>query len=81
MLNVVFTGKAIVNGEHIKRDHLVLCAQAAGFTVQDKVYPDTNLLVASRDDTKKAAFAAKRKITVVGYEKFMDALAPLVKVS
>lgn len=42
---VVFTGKFIVDDEHIVRDLLVEAAQAKGYIVGDKISFNTDILV------------------------------------
>lgn len=76
MINVVFTGPAVDStGSMILRDNLIK-ACGSQFEVQRAVSPSTQLLVASRTDTVKAAKAKARGIEVIGYPEFIAAYLP-----
>jgi NAD-dependent DNA ligase len=78
---VVFTGKAFNKaGESIPRDVLKQMANMSGFIVHDDVDDKTDLLVASRSDTKKAMAASLRGVQVVSYEQFIASLSIPVEV-
>lgn len=71
-LRVVLTGPAYDNnGVPVLRADLVVAMRELGMVPQSIVAPDTQLLVASRDDTTKARRAAERGIDVITYADFM----------
>ena len=79
-LRVCFTGPAYgLAGEPILRQDLKLAAQALGMVVQDNFSIGTDLLVASRSDTAKAAKAASRGIPVMGYQTFLSSFQVATK--
>ena len=79
-LRVVFTGPAYgLSGEPILRADLKAAAQALGMVVQDNFSVGTDLLVASRSDTVKAAKAASRGIKVMSYPTFLSSFKVVVQ--
>lgn len=74
-MTVVFTGTGKdLDGKHIVRNELSDAAIKAGFTVRNKVEPDTNYLVASRTDTWKAHHASQWGVKVLDYPTFISLL-------
>jgi NAD-dependent DNA ligase len=53
MMNIVFTGPAVVANTHFERKHLIALAHEKGHTVQASVRYDTNLLVMNPETAKK----------------------------
>jgi hypothetical protein len=76
MSSICFTGRGNdSSGNFITRDVWERQANAAGFSVHDKVYPHTDYLVASRSDTSKAAAARRNGTTVLSYAQFEQLMA------
>lgn len=69
-MNIVFTGAATFKGERVMRDDLKRMAAQRGFTVQSMVSASTDILVASRDDTRKARAAVALGVKVLTYPGF-----------
>lgn len=70
--NVVFTGPAVdAQQKLILRADLIAQATALGWNVQKSVQGTTEMLVASRFDTVKAAKAKARGLIVVTYPEFL----------
>jgi len=81
-LSVCFTGPAHnAAGMAILRADLIVAAQNCGYQVQSQMSATTQLLVASRDDTVKAAKAAERGIEVITYPEFLGRMAMLTLTS
>lgn len=72
MTTVVFTGKGLDprSGKLRKRDEWGALANAKGYAVTNKVGHGTDFLVASRDDTTKAAAASQLGVRVISYNDF-----------
>jgi NAD-dependent DNA ligase len=72
LLNIVFTGPAHnAKGKLVLRADLIVAARKAGFVVQSAVGASTELLVASRTDTRKARAAKARGIKMTTYPEFL----------
>jgi hypothetical protein len=72
-VNVVFTGPAYDGSGHsILRAHLASATIAQGLKVQPSVMASTDLLIASRKDTVKAAGAMQRGVKVLTYPEFIN---------
>jgi len=72
-MRVCFTGPAIDSlGNSILRADLIDACKEHELVVHSSVRSDTQVLVASRTDTTKAASAVKRGIKVMGYPEFIN---------
>jgi len=73
-MNIVFTGPAIDgNGNSILRASLsYACIQKGNLMIQSSIRKDTDILVASRVDTVKAAKASQAGIAVFSYPEFIN---------
>ena len=72
-LKIVFTGPAYdAVGRPILRADLAHAVKQLGMIPQANFAADTQLLVASRDDTGKAAKASARGIKILTYPAFLD---------
>ena len=71
-MKVVFTGPAFDNSGHsIVRSDLIKVCSVKGIIVQGSVKPDTEMVVASRLDTRKATSAASQGKNVTTYPSFI----------
>ena len=72
-MKVVFTGPAFDNSGHsvVRADLIAACVSTGKFTVQSSVKADTDMVVASRTDTRKAKGAAARGLLVLSYPTFI----------
>jgi NAD-dependent DNA ligase len=80
-MNFVFTGPAKVEGLHFERKHLIALAREKGHKVQQKMWFDTDYLVANPESLKKntlktrqAKLLQKKVITPAEFLKLMDML-------
>lgn len=76
-MQVVFTGPAKINGQHVLRVDITDAASKAGCVIRGKIEPGVDVLVASRDDTVKAKNAAKLGVEVMTYDEFAGILGKL----
>lgn len=70
-MNIVFTGGATYKGGRVIRDELIAAVTAQGHSVQSMVSTNTDILVASRDDTRKARKAQALGVKVLTYPGFI----------
>jgi NAD-dependent DNA ligase len=75
-MNIVFTGTAMVDGEHYDRKRLTKTAELYGHHVQKAVDWSTDLLVVGNEvrETVKKRNAIKRKKHIVTIEQFLQML-------
>jgi NAD-dependent DNA ligase len=75
-MNIVFTGTAIVAGEHYDREKLTKLAQLYGHRVQKRVDWATDMLVDGDEThtTIKKSDALRLRKRIVKVEEFLDLL-------